>query len=192
MHILVFIVPILVVVVIYVARMVELGTLGVAKKSSKQEGLTLLMFAVAGALMFFGSLLEYVLMHKTFSWPMLAAGVVLAVVSFKIRRSAIRALGKFWSLHVEIQNEHEFITTGPFRWVRHPTYLSMILELIAVGLALQAYLTMLIVIPFLFFPALLYRLKTEEAALVEKFGQSYRDYQEKIPALFPTRTPLPK
>lgn len=38
----------------------------------------------------------------------------MAVASFALRRAAIRALGRFWSLHVEMREGHEFVTTGPF------------------------------------------------------------------------------
>jgi protein-S-isoprenylcysteine O-methyltransferase Ste14 len=41
--------------------------------------------------------------------------------------------------------------------------------------------------PFIFVPALLLRLKLEEAALLEKFGASYRQYQRETPAIFPIR-----
>jgi protein-S-isoprenylcysteine O-methyltransferase Ste14 len=68
--------------------------------------------------------------------------------------------------------------------MRHPTYFSMILELLAIGLLCHAWL-MLLVIPLGFVPALLLRLRIEEAALVEKFGDRYRDYQRRIPMLFP-------
>ena len=192
MHTLAFLIPILFVVVIYIARIVELRTRRDTIKGNKQESVSLILFIATGTLMFLGAMLEYVLQHKTFSWPFMAAGVLCAVLSFKLRRSAILALGKFWSLHVEIRNEHQFVTSGPFRWVRHPTYLSMILELLAAGLALQAFLTMIIVIPVLFVPTLLYRIKIEEAALVAKFGESYREYQKVVPALFPAKLPLVK
>src|SRR5262249_50786515 len=115
-----------------------------------------------------------------------ALGWSCAVGSFWIRRRAIQALGRFWSLHVEIRDAHEFVRSGPFRWVRHPTYLSMILELVAFGLILNAYFA-LAVGALAFVPILARRIKLEEAALVEKFGASYIDYQKNTPLLFPYR-----
>jgi protein-S-isoprenylcysteine O-methyltransferase Ste14 len=110
--------------------------------------------------------------------------VVVALLSFWLRLQAIKSLGKFWSLHIEIRGSHEFVQSGPFRWVRHPTYLSMIMELLAVGLILNAW-WMLMLIPFLFIPALVLRIKKEEVALIEKFGEAYRDYQKTTPAVIP-------
>jgi protein-S-isoprenylcysteine O-methyltransferase Ste14 len=105
-----------------------------------------------------------------------------------LRRRAIAALGKFWSLHVEIRENHEFVKSGPFRWIRHPTYFSMILELLALGLIMNALWTLLVA-TLIFVPALLMRLKLEETALVEKFGETYKNYQVNTPALFPYRWP---
>jgi protein-S-isoprenylcysteine O-methyltransferase Ste14 len=68
--------------------------------------------------------------------------------------------------------------------MRHPTYFSMILELLAVGVILRSWGT-LAVVGVIFVPSLLWRLRIEEAALVEKFGESYQSYQRSTPALFP-------
>ena len=117
-------------------------------------------------------------------------GWTCGLASFGIRRSAIAALGKFWSLHVEIRETHEFVRSGPFRWMRHPTYFSMMLELLALALILQAGWTALLV-AVLFVPALLARVRLEEAALVEKFGEAYRAYQRSTPAVIPWKGPQP-
>jgi protein-S-isoprenylcysteine O-methyltransferase Ste14 len=89
---------------------------------------------------------------------------------------------------VEIRDEHEFVREGPFRWVRHPAYLSMILELVAGGLILNAYWA-LGVAGLIFVPTLAWRLKLEEAALVEKFGEAYLQYRRCTPALLPLKWP---
>jgi protein-S-isoprenylcysteine O-methyltransferase Ste14 len=187
MNLLLKIVPIASVLLVFALRMIEVGTRRDTIAGPVRENLTFRLFLFIGVFMLIGSIAEFLLLHRTnFSWALFAAGWICALASFWIRRSAIAALGKFWSLHVEIRENHEFVRTGPFRWMRHPTYFSMILELLAVGLTLNAFF-MLLIIPLVFFPALLLRLKIEEAALVEKFGEAYRQYQQKTPALFPTR-----
>src|SRR5260221_128453 len=80
------------------------------------------------------SITEFLLVPRTFHGEIYALGVLCAVVSFKLRWGAIAALGKFWSLHVEMRENHQFVQEGPFRFVRHPTYFSMILETAAFGL----------------------------------------------------------
>jgi protein-S-isoprenylcysteine O-methyltransferase Ste14 len=92
---------------------------------------------------------------------------------------------------VEIRENHEFVQSGPFRFVRHPVYFSMILELLASGLLSSAW-WMLLIVPFAFIPALVMRLRLEEPALLEKFGDRYRDYQRRVPMLIPYKWPSAK
>ena len=49
-----------------------------------------------------------------------------------------------------------------------------------------------LLIPLIFVPALVLRLKLEEAALLQKFGETYRAYQKTTPAIFPIRWPRTK
>jgi protein-S-isoprenylcysteine O-methyltransferase Ste14 len=176
--------PIVTVVVIYVVRLLELGQKRDTIPGVVREQLTLRLFLVVGTLIFIGSMLEYIWRGRQISWPFFAVGLIMGVTSFWLRRKAIAALGKFWSLHVEIRDEHQFVQQGPFRRIRHPTYLSMILEICALTLICRAFITML-AIPVLFLPVLAIRLRLEESALIEKFGERYRQYQQTTPALFP-------
>ncbi len=184
-------VPIASVVLIYLARMVELKTKRKTIPGPVKENLTLRLFMLAGTLMLVGSITELLVRGPKWNWPTCLAGWVCAVLSFALRRRAIAALGKFWSLHVEIRESHEFVRSGPFRWMRHPTYFSMMLELLALGLIMNAFVTLLIV-ALIFVPALLMRLRLEETALVEKFGETYKSYQLSTPALFPYKWPRSK
>ena len=186
-----FYLPILTALVVYVVRLAEINRKRETVPGKVRENLTLRLFILIGTLMTFGSLAEYVLRGGGFSWVAFSGGILAAIVSFRLRWSAIAALGKFWSLHVEIRENHEFVQTGPFRIVRHPTYFSMVLELLSFGLIFSAW-WMLLVIPFLFIPALILRLRLEEPALVEKFGDTYRDYQLRVPMLIPYKWPSAK
>lgn len=187
----IYYVPILVALAVYATRMFEISRKRNTVPGKVQENLTLRLFVLVGTLMTFGSMLEYIFRGGGFSWLALGGGIACAIASFKLRWSAIAALGKFWSLHVEIRDNHEFVQSGPFQIVRHPTYFSMILELLAFGLICSAW-WMLAVIPFLFVPALILRLRLEEPALVEKFGDAYRDYQRRVPMLIPYKWPRTK
>jgi len=117
-------------------------------------------------------------------WGPFLVGWACGIAAFAIRRRAIAALGKFWSLHVEIRENHEFVQSGPFRWVRPPADFSMILELLALTLICNAFFTLLL-IPAFFVPVLIMRIRIEEVALVEKFGDAYRTFQRTKPALVP-------
>jgi protein-S-isoprenylcysteine O-methyltransferase Ste14 len=60
----------------------------------------------------------------------------------------------------------------------------MILELLALALICNAFFTLLL-IPIFFVPVLIMRIRIEEVALVEKFGDAYRTFQRTKPALIP-------
>ena len=182
--------PIVAVLVLYAARMAELGTRRETVAGPVRERWTLRLFVFAGTLMIGGGILEYLLTDGRLGGPTFAAGVACGIASFLLRRRAIQALGRFWSLHVEIRDTHEFVREGPFRWVRHPTYFSMVLELLSAGLMLQAWGS-LGVVSVIFIPALFWRVRIEEAALVAKFGPVYQAYQRSTPALFPYKFPQP-
>jgi protein-S-isoprenylcysteine O-methyltransferase Ste14 len=64
----------------------------------------------------------------------------------------------------------------------------MILELLAAALILQAPVA-LAVVALLFVAALVERVRLEESALVEKFGEAYRAYQRSTPAVIPWKGP---
>jgi protein-S-isoprenylcysteine O-methyltransferase Ste14 len=180
--------PPIAVAIIYFARMKELGARRDTIAGPIRERWSLRLFLLVGTAIWAGALVEYFVRGHRLEWPWFLGGVACGVASFAIRRRAIAALGRFWSLHVEIREEHQFVKDGPFRWMRHPTYFSMLLELISVTLILQATFCLALV-PFLYLPALAYRLRLEEPALVAKFGDRYRDYMRTTPAILPWRWP---
>ena len=189
MQVLIPYIPIIAVFIIYVVRMAEVKAKRNTIAGKVQENLTFNLFLIIGTVMTFGSVAEYWFLRKPdFSWIALVGGIVCSIASFKIRWAAIAALGKFWSLHVEMRENHEFVQSGPFRFLRHPTYFSMILEIASFGLVCSAWY-MLLIVPFLFIPALIMRLRLEEPALVEKFGDAYRDYQRRVPMVIPYKWP---
>ena len=184
--------PIIALAVVYAIRIKEIFAKRSTVAGKVQENLTFNLFLIIGTVMTFGSLAEYVFLRMpNFSWAALVGGIVCAIVSFKLRWAAIAALGKFWSLHVEMRENHEFVQNGPFRFLRHPTYFSMILELLSFGLICSAWY-MLLIVPFAFIPTLIMRLRLEEPALVKQFGDTYRDYQRRVPMVIPYKWPSAK
>ena len=174
---------------IYLARVAELRTNRQTIAGAVRENVTLRLFISIGTVMLVGSMAEYLLLRRTVSWPFFALGWAVALFSFNLRRRAIAALGRFWSLHVEIRETHELVREGPFRWVRHPAYSSMILEILSISLLLQSWWTTAAVY-LAFLPTLFARIRIEERALTEKFGESYIDFKRTTPALFPKVPPF--
>ena len=63
-------------------------------------------------------------------------GVVIFLVAKALKYSAIAALGERWTFRVLVLPGRELVTTGPYRWLRHPNYVGVAGELI--GAALMA------------------------------------------------------
>lgn len=65
----------------------------------------------------------------------LAGGLVVTAGGIALRQRAIATLGRFFVGHVVVQPGQEVVTSGPYRWVRHPSYTGQWLEMVGVGLA---------------------------------------------------------
>lgn len=78
----------------------------------------------------------------------------------------------------------QLVTTGPYRWLRHPLYLSMLITLLGIAIALNS-LWGLFAVPVLFGPAIVYRAKLEEKALQYRFGQAWEAYAARTCFLIP-------
>jgi protein-S-isoprenylcysteine O-methyltransferase Ste14 len=184
-------VPIASVLLIYLARIAELRTKRDTVKGTVRESVTLRLFIAAGTLMLVGSIGEFLARGPVAapapSVALFVGGWAAAVASFALRRRAIRELGKMWSLHVEIRDRHELVRSGPYRWVRHPAYTSMILELASFALLLQSRVTV-VVVGLIFVPTLIARIRIEEAALTAQIA-GYGEYRRATPALVPYKLP---
>jgi protein-S-isoprenylcysteine O-methyltransferase Ste14 len=93
-------------------------------------------------------------------------------------------LGLNWSITLEMRKEHELITHGVYRRVRHPMYTAIFLFAIAQGFLLQNWLAGWA--GFVSF-AVLYLVRTprEEKMMGEFFGESYREYMQRTGRLWP-------
>ena len=76
------------------------------------------------------------------------------------------------------------IQNGPYKYIRHPSYTGLFLEIVGVGLFLLNWLTIIIIL-ILLFPSLSYRISIEEKILVEAFGNNYTSYQKRTKKLIP-------
>ncbi len=102
-------------------------------------------------------------------------GILLLISGGILRQISFRSLGKYFRETVLIQDDHQVIQDGPYRWVRHPSYTGSLLAFIGIGLALGSWLSVIINVVTM---SIVYakRVKVEEKALCEKIGQPYYDY----------------
>ena len=93
------------------------------------------------------------------------------------------SLGKNVTPTVAIRKEHSLVTYGPYRWVRHPLYsVGLVLFL---GLSLLAANWFIALAVLCGSPILALRTRIEEARLIEKFGDDYRQYMKTTGRYFP-------
>ena len=116
--------------------------------------------------------------------PYRAGGLIVIWLGLAIRVWAIAALGRAFRTTVEVDPGQAVVSTGPYRWVRHPSYSGLLLIVTGFGLAGGNWFVLAIcaVLPL---PAVLWRIHVEEAELVGVLGDRYRAYQAHTKRLIP-------
>jgi protein-S-isoprenylcysteine O-methyltransferase Ste14 len=110
-------------------------------------------------------------------------GLAILLVAGPLRIWPMFVLGRRFSGLVAIQPGHELATTGPYRYVRHPSYLGMMLGL--VGWALVFRSSVGLAAAALGIPLLVARIDAEEALLASRFGEAYAEYRRRTWRLVP-------
>jgi protein-S-isoprenylcysteine O-methyltransferase len=112
------------------------------------------------------------------------AGILLVWAGMLFRFWAVRVLGMFFSTRLVIQQGHELITAGPYRWIRNPSYTGGLITLIGLGISLGnglSFATLLLTGLLVY----VWRIRAEEKMLVQAFGARYEEYKKKTWALIP-------
>jgi len=145
-----------------------------------------LMTIIALFLAFFiGIFLEhtYGIGKMHLSLLMLIAGIVLYALGLLLQIYSKNCLGKYYASRVVILKSHEVITTGPYRYIRHPGSLGAIATYLGIALATDNWLVGALIV---LFTAVLYvyYIEDEERFLV-KYLSAYREYQKGTARLLP-------
>lgn len=110
-------------------------------------------------------------------------GLLFYLIFSWVQIWATKVLGDNFSQDIAIKKEHQLIITGPFKFVRHPQYLSQFFMDLGGAAATLSFVLAplaLIQIPFLFFRASL-----EDKLLEKHFGENFRNYKKKSGMFFP-------
>ncbi len=112
------------------------------------------------------------------------AGLALLAAGVAVRWSAVRALGKFFTGTVLIREDHRLLRAGLYGHVRHPAYTGSLLAHLGLGLSFSNWYSLaLSFVPYA--AAAAYRIRVEERALAEAFGDEYADYARTTKRLVP-------
>ncbi len=110
-------------------------------------------------------------------------GVGLGVIAAVLLNVVFPSLGTNLTDTVVTRAQHSLVTSGPYRWVRHPFYVTAAFAVAAISLvtanwflALTGVVTIVLIV---------IRTRTEEEKLVERFGDEYRDYMQRTGRFIP-------
>lgn len=150
-------------------------------KGSRKAGFLIIL------IMLFG--MNYLLGHnegitpQTYHW-LTWIGFIVLIAGESFRWYAISTLGKFFTTTVQIHEEQRLIQSGPYRVLRHPSYTGGIIAFIGIAFSTNDWIVLLIfaIGVFIFYA---YRIPVEEQALIERFGNDYREYQKHTWRLIP-------
>jgi protein-S-isoprenylcysteine O-methyltransferase Ste14 len=172
-------------IIILILRLLESYFLETKKAGGKKYGAwTSPVFLLIYVLIIVSSITEYIVHNKNINFLITAVGFTLLILKMLLKYWAALTLGKFWSHDVEINRNHELIKNGPYKYVRHPAYLSAILDTLGIPLLLNAYYTLIFAV-IIRLSMIFVRIMIEEKALIEKFGEEYVAYKKETGALLP-------
>lgn len=118
------------------------------------------------------------------SVPSLIASMSLAPLSVALGWAAARHLGKQWRFEAALSEDHELVQTGPYRWLRHPIYASMLGMLLATGFA-KTWWPMFVAGVIFFLAGTEIRVRAEDRLLAERFQDSFTAYRSRVRAYIP-------
>jgi len=157
-----------------------------ATTPSEQDAGTFRALVIGSPLALIAAIAASFLPWLTIAWPEIAVvlGIALLIAGAVLRRYCFNALGKSFTGTVMVASDQAIIQHGPYRFVRHPSYMAAFLMFIGIGLALCSWISLAI----LFFAhCYLYgrRVAVEERALLDTLGAPYREYMSRTRRFIP-------
>ena len=141
-------------------------------------------FAIVWAIRRVPSNSAIISVHPVVDWLLVMLTVVFSAGSVWMVLSAVRALGKQWSVAARLVEGHELVTAGPYQIIRNPIYAGMFGMMIATGLVLSHW-TALVCAMAIFLVGTIIRIRAEEKLLREAFGAKFDEYTQRVSALIP-------
>ena len=153
-------------------------------KNIAVEVLPRVLWIVQGICLYLG---QYFTHHP----PLLTNNVIFLCLG------AVLMVGGFFSwINVAYYMHHAFftkelVTTGPFKYVRHPMYVAMYIMLFGVGLLFFSWVWFVII--WIFIPVWLIDCRIEEKQMTELHGEKYLNYKKRVGMFIPkVRSWLPE
>jgi protein-S-isoprenylcysteine O-methyltransferase Ste14 len=157
---------------------------GGTREVRRQRWPTFVALGAVGASLWF---LPYADRRGLWVWPesdtLRYVGLGCVIVGSGLRVTAMAQLGPLFSTFVAIQKDHDLVTWGLYRFVRHPIYTGSLLAVAGIFLVFRSQL-LWGALP-LYGVGTLWRIHDEERLLREAFGEEFRRYQARTWRLLP-------
>ncbi|HZB10965.1 MAG TPA: protein-S-isoprenylcysteine O-methyltransferase [Rubrobacter sp.] len=111
-------------------------------------------------------------------------GAIFLVLSLLLFWRSHADLGRNWSPSLQLREEHQLVTRGVYRHVRHPMYASEFLWIVAQALLLRNWIAGPAGAAS-FLPLYALRVPREERMMLERFEEEYRAYMGRAGRVFP-------
>lgn len=111
-----------------------------------------------------------------------AVGTILFVLGLGLAIWARVHIGANWGVPMSRREEPELVTSGPYRFIRHPIYSGVLLALLGTGIAVTLYWFAAVVLIGCYF---VYSATVEERGMAEQFPQEYAAYRSRTRMLIP-------
>ena len=154
---------------------------GKIEKKWTLSALTVVHFTVG-----IGCIIEHFIIRREINLFVTFLGLGMFFFALVGRTWAIKTLGNYHSPHIETREKQPLITTGPYKYLRHPIYFFTMFELTGFPLIPNAFYSFTIAL-FIYIPLLMLRLYYEEKSMIDTFAEEYLSYSKKVRALLPFR-----
>ncbi|MEO8307511.1 MAG: isoprenylcysteine carboxylmethyltransferase family protein [Pseudomonadota bacterium] len=117
------------------------------------------------------------------SAPAFYAGLACMLAGQVLRSWSIAVLGRLFTVNVAVREGHRLIESGPYRYLRHPSYTAILLVHLGIGLCIGNALSLIaLMVPIVV--VLINRIRVEEEVLATGLG-TYREYMNRTYRLVP-------
>ncbi|MGD0543170.1 MAG: isoprenylcysteine carboxylmethyltransferase family protein [Candidatus Acidiferrales bacterium] len=111
-------------------------------------------------------------------------GIGVMYAGMALRLYSMSVLGRYFTYQVAVHTDQPVIETGPYRYIRHPSYTGGLITLAGLGLALGNWAGMFVLLAFMA-AGYAYRIPIEESALAASIGEPYKAYIRRTYRLVP-------
>jgi protein-S-isoprenylcysteine O-methyltransferase Ste14 len=155
-----------------------------------QEGAVILFGLRLGGVPLFLGCVAWLIDAQWMAWSALElpawlrwCGIAMVCCSGALVAWTFHNLGTNLTDTVVTRRDHRLVTSGPYRFVRHPFYVAFVVGIVGVSVAMTNwFIAVAALIPIGFLAA---RTDIEEAKLIERFGDDYREYMRRVGRFVP-------